>query len=400
MHAFKSYALLRGLFLIQDGGRFCMLRAAARGVYPYDVYDLSDRTQSVKVGDSSSQASPLIHGVPQGSVLGPLLFTIFTLPLGKLIEEHGLHAHFYADDTQLYLPFTPGTELEAARRVSACCNTIKEWMTANMLKLNEEKTEMMVLQPRHTTTPTACSITISNANVTPKPTARNLGFTLDDKLNCEVHINKTCHSAFYHLRNIKRIRHYLTREVTEQLVHAFITSRIDFCNALLAGAQQQHVKKLQRVQNAAARVILEIPVRESVTMALQDLHWLPVKSRIDYKILLLTYRAFHGQAPQYILDLLHKYEPNMNCRSRHLRLLDVPRAHYKTVGDRAFSVYAPSIWNGLPKPLRFAPTENVFKTKLQIQIQIHLFICDPLWGKMRVHSDRLNTNDMTIIKTI
>ena len=301
--------------------------------------------------------------------LGPLLFTIFMIPLGNLIDEYGLKAHFYADDSQLYLPFTPGTESEAVRKASACCNAIKEWMTVNMLKLNEGKTEMMVFQPRQMTMPMSCTVSIGNANITPNPTARNLGIMFDEKLICDVHINRMCRAAFYHLRNIKRIRHYLTREVIEQLVHAFITSRLDFCNALLSGVLQQHIKKLQRVQSAAARVICNIPTRESVTAALRNLHWLPVKFRIDYKVLVMTYRALHGQAPPYISDLLSDYMPNMNCRSRHLRLLTVPDTRYKTIGDRAFSVYAPSRWNRLPTQLRLAPSEDVFKTELKT----HLF---------------------------
>ena len=118
------------------------------------------------------------------------------------------------------------------------------------------------------------------------------------------HIAKTCSAAFYHLYNIRSIRQYLTTECTETLIHAFITSRLDYCNSLLHGSPGYLLHKLQRVQNAAARIIFKESKYCHITPLLRTLHWLPVVYRIQFKILLLTFKAIHGNAPCYISDLI------------------------------------------------------------------------------------------------
>ena len=111
-----------------------------------------------------------------------------------------------------------------------------------------------------------------------------------------IHINKTCSSAFYDLYNIRRIKKYLSRSVAESLVHAFITSRIDYCNSLLYGLPNSHIMKLQRMQNAAARLVTETTRFCHVTPLFFHLHWLPISYRIMFKILLLTFKCLYGQA--------------------------------------------------------------------------------------------------------
>ena len=332
---------------------------------------LSDRLQIVRTDSASSNPAPLQHGVPQGSVLGPLLFSVFVLPLAKIIEQYGLSGHYYADDTQVYLSFRPSSQATAMGAIGSCCNAIKDWMTANMLKLNEGKTEMVVFRSRYTTplNKQALSMKIGESSIIPASTARNLGCIMDETLTMETHIALTCRNAFYHLRNLKRIRRYLTREATEQLVHAFVTSRLDFCNSLLFGIQKQHLQKLQRVQNAAARVICEIPTRDSVRGTLKELHWLPIKERVDFKILTLTYQAIDGSAPPYLTELLTPYMPRRSCRSENQRFLVTPSTHYKRVGDRAFSNSAPSLWNQLPLLIKNASSVDTFKKLLKT----HLF---------------------------
>ena len=118
------------------------------------------------------------------------------------------------------------------------------------------------------------------------------------------HINTTYLSAFYYLYNMRRIRKYLSRSVTESLVHAFITSRIDYCNSLLYGLPNSHIMKLQRIQNAAARLVTGTPRFCHVTPLLFHLHWLPISYRIKFKILLLTFKCLYGQAPNYLIDLI------------------------------------------------------------------------------------------------
>ena len=138
------------------------------------------------------------------------------------------------------------------------------------------------------------------------------------------HINKACNAAFYHLHNLRRIKKYLSRDSLITLVHAFITSRLDYCNGLLFGSPNVQIAKLQRVQNAAARLILGIGKFSHITPALYELHWQPVSLRIDYKILLLTFKCIYGLAPTYLSDLISiKSNSLYNLRSTGKLLLDL-----------------------------------------------------------------------------
>ena len=135
------------------------------------------------------------------------------------------------------------------------------------------------------------------------------------------HFNKTGSSAFYYIYNIRRIRKYLSRSVTESLVHAFITSRIDYCNSLLYGLPNSHIMKLQRIQNAAARLVTGTPRFCHVTPLLFHLHWLPISYRIKFKILLLTFKCLYGQAPNYLIDLITiKKQSRYSVRSSQMSL--------------------------------------------------------------------------------
>ena len=175
-------------------------------------------------------------------------------------------------------------------------------------------------------------------------------------------LKKLSNSSFYYLYNIWRIRKYLSRRCTETLVHAFITARIDYCNSLLYGLPDYRINKLQRIQNAAARLICHI------TPLLYDLHWLPVKFRIEFKILLITFQALKGLAPTYIDSLISiKSTSRYDLRSSNdSLLLSYPKPLSKaTLGDRSFTYAAPKLWNTLPLAIRSVNTVNDFKGKLK-----------------------------------
>ena len=134
-------------------------------------------------------------------------------------------------------------------------------------------------------------------------------------MSLEQHVQNVCKTAFYHIRNIAKIRNCLTQKDNEALVHAFISSKLDNYNSLLSELPQYQIDKLQRVQNAAARLVTRTRKFDSITPVLKQLHWLPVKQRISYKILLLIFKALYGIAPRYISDLLTQYVPIRTLRS-------------------------------------------------------------------------------------
>ena len=166
----------------------------------------------------------------------------------------------------------------------------------------------------------------------------NLGVQFDDTLSRASHVNNVVKCAHLHLRTISRIRSCLTQDTAKLLTQSLVLSRLDYCNSLLAFASEQLLHKLQLTQNCAARVVTRTRRYEHITPILQDLHWLPVKEQIVFKVLLFVYKCLHGDAPKYLTSLLLPYEPGRSLRSEGKSLLHVPRYHLETYGGKSFSV--------------------------------------------------------------
>ncbi|KAM9484068.1 uncharacterized protein ACWYII_046822 [Salvelinus alpinus] len=327
---------------------------------------LTGRSYQVAWRESVSAPRALTTGVPQGSVLGPLLFSLYTKSLGSVISSHGLSYHCYADDTQLIFSFPP-SDNQVVNRISACLADISVWMTDHHLKLNLGKTELLFLPgkdcPFHD-----LAITVDNSIVSSSQSAKNLGVILDNTLSFSTNIKAVTRSCRFMLYNIRRVRPCLTQEAAQVLIQALVISRLDYCNSLLAGLPACAIKPLQLIQNAAARLVFNFPKFSHVTPLLRSLHWLPVEARIRYKTMVLAYGAVRGTAPPYLQALIRPYTQTRALRSSTSGLLaSLPLRKYssRSAQSKLFAALAPQWWNKLPHDARSAESITTFRRHLK-----------------------------------
>jgi len=331
---------------------------------------LTDRMQAVRIAGHCSRISPLRFGVPQGSVLGPLLFLLYASPIIDIIINHGLMTHCYADDTQLYFYCTPQQMPELAEKFKICIAEIECWMHSNRLKLNSDKTELVWLASRKTfrSMSASPSVEVGGCVVQPTDGARNLGFFFDRQLDIRQHINNVCRQCYYQLRQLRVVRRTLPPDVIKTLLHAFVTSRLDYCNSLYYGLPKCDLRKLQRVQNSAARLFGGLSKYDHITPIMRELHWLPIQQRIDYKIAVLAYKSVNQMAPPYLTEMCRPVSQScFLARNRSADRGDLISQKWNTVtyGQRGFYYAAPKVWNNLPVAIRQRPTLSTFQHELK-----------------------------------
>ena len=247
---------------------------------------LKERTYRVHVSGGQSTIRTLRSGVPQGSILGPMLFSLYTAPIGDLLRSLDIDFHLYADDTQLYVTFKSNNsdDLIAAKlKIEECVCQLDEWLTMNKLKLNSDKTEILMFSARHRPSPSLSSIYVCDDVIDLSTKAKNIGVIMDSNVTMESQVSSICKSGFYYLRKISRIRKYLNFKCAEILVHALVISRLDYANALLYGISNTSLERIQKVQNAAARIVTLTRKRDHITPVLYKLHWLPIKERLNIR---------------------------------------------------------------------------------------------------------------------
>ena len=266
----------------------------------------------------------------------------------------------------MYLVMQRSEQSSCLSNLELCAQDILAWMADNNLSCNSSKTEILHFSSRYLQRQSIAAVNIAGSEIKTSENARDLGVTLDQCLTMSTHVSNLCKSASFALKRIGNIRQYLDQPSTETLVHAFVSSKLDYCNSLLYGLPDKEISKIQRVHNSAARLVTKTRRADHITPILRKLHWLSVRKRFVFKILLFTYKILNGLAPCYLAELINLRQPIRCLRSNndHLRL-HIPVSRTKSYGGRGFSSCALALWNSLPLDVRSAPSVDTFKTKLK-----------------------------------
>jgi len=268
---------------------------------------LSDRSQTVVAGSATHGPLSIHCGVPQGSVIGSSGFIAYTEELGEIISKFSISFHLYADDTAC-LSHMPLADITSYRvSVERCLVEVRNWFRSQRLQLNADKTELIWFGTRcnigkiHSVNMT---LTFGEVTIRPVTRVKYLGVLLDTELGMRCQVNCVAAACFFQLRRLRQLRNVIDPQALQRVVSALVLSRLDYCNAVLAGLPASTLAPLQRVQNAAARLVVGLGPRDRVTPALKTLYWLPVFQRIQYKLCVLAHAAFYKYGPVYLTELL------------------------------------------------------------------------------------------------
>lgn len=338
----------------------CIVEDAHKWIMNY----LLGRTQSVCISGRTSPPRAVTCGVPQGSVLGPILFLIYLSGLSDIISPFSIQHTLYADDLQLYVTTSTEQLSSAVVNMQNCIAAVKAWFAQSLLTLNSSKTECILIgTPAMLKKCTVSHIIIDDCVIPFSSSVRDLGVLLDASLDLKAHVSQVCAKSYMRLRLINRLRKSLSQSHFAMLANSLVLSNLDYCTAILYNLPQCTLSKLQNVINAVYRCTHRLCRSDHITSRQQRDGCHTIEQRIQMRIAMIVHTTLTHGRPLYIQDWLAPVTRERELRSNNLHLLESRRVN-STAGERAFSVCGPRVWNTLPPDIRSATSRDELVDRL------------------------------------
>ena len=338
---------------------------------------LKQRSFSVLIKGCHGKMLNLLFGVPQGSLLGPLLFILYTKEIETIALSYGMLVQLYADDSQIYVELKHGTDWQNNKySIEACLSEIQSWMYANYLKINESKTDLIIFNPARqpynvSSHSSDFNIDFNNNEVQKSESVTVLGLTLTANINLKSFITLKCKSCNFQLQNLKSVKNSLDQDLRFMLINSLVLSKLDYCNAVLAACTQTEIQRLQVVMNDCVRFVFSLRRNVHITEYRKRLHLLPVKHRIVHKLCTLAHKIVNGIAPSYLCEMYQCYMPTANMTLRYGVGRDNLMLQFVggELPNKCVFLKLMNTWNTLPVSLRSVNPADKFKK----QLKTHLF---------------------------
>ena len=324
---------------------------------------LSQRTQVVRINSTLSDVQPVESGVPQGSVLAALLFSIYVNDLPSVCKD--CSSECYVDDTKLLISFLVTESDSIEQKINADLTRIRNWCFENYLLLNPDKTKLVIYGSRQMLRKMpSFSLTMLGKDLKPSDVVKDLGVIFDPSLSFDAHITSLVSSCFSKLGQISRAKHAFNKELLIAIINALVFSKLYYCSSVWSSTTNKNIEKLQLVQNFAARICCGVRKFDHITPALKDLRWMPVKQQLYLRDATLTFKCMAGCVPEYLTKLFTTREQTSGRSTRNCQKLQIPLFKTST-GQKSFIFRAVTIWNNLPQSLKLSMNFKDFKRKLR-----------------------------------
>ena len=323
---------------------------------------LSNRQQCVRIGDAVSKVLPLEFGVPQGSILGPVLFTIYVNDLLS-VPKRCLSAS-YVDDCKLYLSFSPAELPTSILALNEDLTRISQWCCKNSLLINPDKTKVLTIGvPQLLKKLSSFSITLFDKEITPVPVVKDLGVFFDTCLGYNEHITETASNCLFKLYQINRIKHLLDRKTLLLVINSFVFNKLQYCSTVWSNTSSSNIDKLQKVQNFAGRIILGLRKYDHISDGLRSLKWLPIREKLILNDATMMHKCINKLVPDYLADMFKLRSQVHNRQTRSSGALNIPLCRLST-GQRSFAFRGAKLWNSLNDNIKSLKCPRNFRRHL------------------------------------